>query len=214
MVSNAKGTLTDATIGNAILAAVDAAKKNQELFMTPPKIVASVRRTLGAQTSKADILHVVDVLVERASLARFAGRSLYRPQKQRPTPRADERVRKHRNRCLFPLSKSTTMNDIREAIAARFHVVETKKSVLTFRWRTKLKRSGPTLRLAELDVAELRRLVKPKRAVESATGCAVLSFDDLDEVLDEANSLIEAQATIHDVTKRAFFNVWNGSRVD
>src|SRR5262245_7937909 len=35
-------------------------------------------------------------------------------------------------------------------------------------------------------------------------------FDDLDEVLDEINTLIEVQATLHDSTQGFLFNTWNG----
>lgn len=216
MTSKAKirAPLTDAILADVILKVVDAVKRETKLFARPAKIVTGVRRKLGADATKEEILRVIDALVERQALARFAGRSLYRPKKERPTPRADARVRKHRNRCLFPLSKTTTIDDVRAAVEARFDVTQRAKKTLAFRWRTKLKRTGPTLRLEELDVEELRKLVTPKRAVANATACAVLSFDDLDEVLDEANTLIEAQATIHEVTKRPYFLVWNGNRVE
>jgi hypothetical protein len=38
-----------------------------------------------------------------------------------------------------------------------------------------------------------------------------ITFDDLDEVLDEINTLIEAQLTLQDATKGFLFNTWNNS---
>ncbi len=37
-----------------------------------------------------------------------------------------------------------------------------------------------------------------------------IAFDDLDEVLDEINTLIEVQVTLQEATKGFLFNSWNG----
>jgi len=37
-----------------------------------------------------------------------------------------------------------------------------------------------------------------------------ISFEDLDQVLDETNTLIEVQATLQNDTKGYAFNTWNG----
>ncbi len=36
-----------------------------------------------------------------------------------------------------------------------------------------------------------------------------ITFDDLDEVLDEINTLIEVQATLQDATQGFLYNTWN-----
>jgi hypothetical protein len=73
---------------------------------------------------------------------------------------------------------------------------------------------GPTLHLGACSLDELACVAKAARLVESSTGCAVLSFDDRNAVLDEANTLIEAQRVLLSVTQRPCFLMWNGARVD
>jgi hypothetical protein len=49
---------------------------------------------------------------------------------------------------------------------------------------------------------------------ERVVEVAVLSFDDRNAVLDEANTLIEAQRVVQTITQRPFLLMWNGARVD
>ena len=79
-------------------------------------------------------------------------------------------------------------------------------------------RDGPELRVAFLEGPYVR-----KEAEELSTGtthaaemsrCEVryeILIEDLDGVLDEINTLIDAQATLRDATDGFLFNTWNGS---
>lgn len=49
------------------------------------------------------------------------------------------------------------------------------------------------------------------RALARCDAWLEISFDDLDEVLDESNTLIETQLTLQDATGGFMFNTWNGT---
>jgi hypothetical protein len=202
--------VTDRELEAAIEGVVDRSK-----FLSPARVVTEVRRALPARPTKSDVLRVVDALVERGVLARTRlRRGIYRPRTPQPTPGADERLRRLENRCLFPLGESTLFEQLRTAVTARFEVVENTATLLAFRWRNAIDSTGPTLYLGQCSVEELAHCAKAARILQSSTGCAVLSFDDRGGVLDEANTLIEAQRVILSITQRPCFLMWNGARVD
>jgi hypothetical protein len=203
--------VTDLEIEAAIEAVID-----RLTFVTPARAVLEVRRALPTEPPRAaDVHRVIEVLVERGVLTRTRrGRGIYRSRSPLPAPGADGRLRRLENRCLFPLGTSTPFEQLRTAVTARFEVVEDTGTILAFRWRNATSPAGPTLYLGQCSVEELASSVKATRIVQSSIGCAVLSFDDRNAVLDEANTLIEAQRVIQTITQRPCFLMWNGARVD
>jgi len=141
-------------------------------------------------------------------------RGIYRTRPASPAPGAEEQRRRFENRCLFPLGPSTSFEQLRTAVMARFGAVEDTGTVLAFRWRNPTSSTDPTLYLGQCAVEELAHCPKAARILESSTGCAVLSFDDRNAVLDEMNTLIEAQRLLLAITQRPCFLMWNGARVD
>lgn len=82
---------------------------------------------------------------------------------------------------------------------------------LTVRWG-----DGPTLRIrlstAAVVQQEARELSKRNSDTSAIRDCDVrfeILIDNLDEVLDEINTLIEVQATLQDATNGFLFNTWN-----
>lgn len=204
-------SVTDREIEAAIEGVVD-----RLTFVTPARAVLEVRRALPTEPPRgADVHRVIEVLVERGVLTRSRrGRGIYRSRSPLPAPGPDAGLLRLENRCLFPLGTSTPFEQLRTAVTARFEVVEDTGTVLAFRWRTATSPAGPTLYLGQCSVEELAHSVKAARIIQSSIGCAVLSFDDRNAVLDEANTLIEAQRVIQTITQRPFFLMWNGARVD
>jgi hypothetical protein len=203
--------ITDRAIEVAIEGVVD-----RFTFVTPARAVLEVRRALPTDPPRsADVHRVVEVLVERGVLTRTRrGRGIYRSRSPLPAPGPDGRLLRLENRCLFLLGTSTPFEQLRAAVKARFEVVEDTGTILAFRWRTATSPAGPTLYLGQCSVEELAHSVKAARIIQGSIGCAVLSFDDRNAVLDEANTLIEAQRVIQTITQRPFFLMWNGARVD
>jgi len=202
--------ITDRELEAAIEGVVD-----RLTFLTPARAVIEVRRALPARPTSADVLRVIEALVERGVLSRTRrGRGIHRSRSASPAPGAAERLRRFENRCLFPLGPSTSFEQLRTAVMARFDAVEDSGTVLAFRWRNAASSSGPTLYLGQCAVEELAHCAKAARILPSSTGCAVLSFDDRNAVLDEMNTLIEAQRVLLTVTQRPCFLMWNGARVD
>jgi len=113
-----------------------------------------------------------------------------------------------RTRCYF--LSTQPFEKVSARLRKRFEVFDDLASSIGFRWRHAFG-AGPDFRLEPSDVASLARQAKgpSARAVDGFVAVFVLTFDDLDAVLDEANGLIEAQATIQAVTRGPRFNAWN-----
>jgi hypothetical protein len=165
--------------------------------------------------SKDDVRRLIDRLIDDRRLKRFGHQICQiRVIEEAPDPAAQERVRRFTHRCLFPYSKKTTFEDIRNAVSKRFMVLERTNERLAFRWSPVGDASRPTFYLSECTLDDFAESVRATVIRRTSTGCAALSFDHLEEVLDEANGLIESQCLIQSVTKRPYFLVWNGRRVD
>jgi hypothetical protein len=120
------------------------------------------------------------------------------------------------NLCLFgfrdPSSEFTTVK-LKECLLARNLQVTQEEEMLQVRWG----KSGPTffVKIVRGTIIEtmLRGHVKRRKKLNSwITGCDAaveISFDDLDEVLDEINTLIKVQSTIQQATQGIGFNSWN-----
>lgn len=202
--------ITDRELEAAIEGVVD-----RFTFLTPARAIIEVRRALPTRAASADVLRGIEALVERGVLSRSRkGRGIYRSRSASPAADAEERRRRSENRCLFPLGPSTSFEQLRTAVMARFDAVEDTGAVLAFRWRSATSATGPTLYLGQCALEELAHCAKAARILPSSTGCAVLSFDDRNAVLDEMNTLIEAQRVLLTVTQRPCFLMWNGARVD
>jgi hypothetical protein len=185
-------------------------------FVTPARAVLEVRRALPTQPPPGpDVLRVIEALVARGVLTRSRrGRGIYRSRPPLPAAGVDDRLVRLENRCLFPLGASTPFERLQDAVKARFEIVDDTGTILAFRWPTATGAAGPTLYLGQCSIEELARSVTAARIIRSSTGCAVLSFDDRNAVLDEANTLIEAQRTVLTITQRPCFLMWNGARLD
>lgn len=180
-------------------------------FLSPARVVTEVRRVLPVKPAKADVLRGIDALAGRGVLTRRRhGVHRFRP----PEPGADERRRRFENRCLFPIGEPAAFEQLRTAIKARFEVSSDTGTRLAFCWRSAAGVAGPTLQLGECSLDELASFANAARTIKSSTACAVLSFDDRNAVLDEANTLIEAQRVLLAITQRPCFLMWNGARVD
>jgi hypothetical protein len=129
-------------------------------------------------------------------------------------PGAEDQRRRFENRCLFPFGPPTSFEQLRTAVMARFDTLEDTGTVLAFRWRSAISATDPTLHLGQCAVEELAHCARAARILHSSTGCAVLSFDDRNAVLDEVNTLIEAQRVLLAITRRPCFLMWNGARLD
>lgn len=89
------------------------------------------------------------------------------------------------------------------------YIVARRGDVLHFRWP-----NGPVLRIRAINAVSARdgrvswhlNLPTP---VDRFPRAFEISFDDLEEVLDEINTLIDAQATLEDLTGGACYNTWN-----
>jgi hypothetical protein len=202
--------ITDRELEAAIEGVVD-----RFTFLTPARAVIEVRRALPTPPTRADVLRGIEALVERGVLTRTRRRrGIYRSRSAAPAPGADARLRRLENRCLFPLGASTPFEQLRTAVKARFEPVEDTGTVLAFRWLDPTRSTGPTLYLSQCPVEELAHCAKAARIIQSSIGCAVLAFDDRNAVLDEVNTLIEAQRVLLAITQRPCFLMWNGARLD
>jgi hypothetical protein len=79
-------------------------------------------------------------------------------------------------------------------------------------------RSGPRLRVTyeqqpsvRDEARELGADTEFSPALEAADARFVIGIDDLEEVLDETNTLIETQCALQDLTSGVMFNSWNGA---
>lgn len=141
------------------------------------------------------------------------------PKKQ-PSRKAAEPAKKAptrlaKGRCYFLSSQVESLfDDVGTAIRGRFEVVSEAPGALRFRWRHKLG-CGPEFLLEPCDLATLKRQARVQQMRSLAQdprglkGVLVLSFDDVPAVLDETNSLIEAQALIQAVARGPMFLAWN-----
>lgn len=108
-----------------------------------------------------------------------------------------------------------------KAIKKRFEVFDESAESVAFRWRHTKTEAGPDFRLAPSNLADVKRATvnhqRYRKLREDPRGFdayVVLSFDDLDEVLDEANGLIEAQAVIGRAVKGPMVLAWNRQVVE
>ncbi|MEO8705435.1 MAG: hypothetical protein ABI867_35720 [Kofleriaceae bacterium] len=112
-----------------------------------------------------------------------------------------------RERVLFASAREDAFATARAVIANKFTVVSKTTKSIAFRWH------GPKVTLAESDLATMRRYMYPWQKRElTATGpttCLVLEIDDLEEALDEINTLIEAQSVISAALAGPYFLAWN-----
>ena len=101
----------------------------------------------------------------------------------------------------------------REALVAQGLSVDAQTGALAVRWDE----DGPVLRVAHAQGEQIAREAL-ERAGEGAPAEALLractarfemAIDDLDEALDEMNTLIEVQSTLQDGTGGYLFNAWN-----
>ncbi len=73
--------------------------------------------------------------------------------------------------------------------------------------------NGPTLRVSfasGTDVQQESQEISTKEELSQCDKRFQISFDDLDEVLDEINTLIEVQITLQNATRGFLWNSWNG----
>ncbi len=101
----------------------------------------------------------------------------------------------------------------RDALTAQGLSVDAQPGALAVRWDE----DGPVLRVAYAQGEQVAREAL-QRAGEGAPAEALLractarfeiAIDDLDEALDEMNTLIEVQSTLQDGTGGHLFNTWN-----
>jgi hypothetical protein len=120
------------------------------------------------------------------------------------------------NLCYFGFrdpSHEFTTEKLKEHLLGRNLQVTEDEEILNVRWG----KSGPTLFVkivrGTIIEAMLRGYVRRRKGLNSwITGCdsaVQISFDSLDEVLDEINTLIEVQETVQQVTQGIGFNSWN-----
>lgn len=120
-----------------------------------------------------------------------------------------------RGRCYFLSSVTNGLFDtVAAALRNRFEVFNDTPSAVAFRWKQRLG-NGPDFRLEPSDFAALKRQTgaieygNMRRDPRDFKSVVVLTFDDVDEVLDETNGLIEAQQVIQSIARGSTFNAWN-----
>lgn len=114
---------------------------------------------------------------------------------------------------FFPAEAGFDLAWAREALTAQGLSVDAQPGALAVRWEE----DGPVLRVAYAQGEQIAREAL-ERAGEGAPAEARLractarfeiAIDDLDEALDETNTLIEVQSTLQDGTGGYLFNAWN-----
>lgn len=127
------------------------------------------------------------------------------------------RVDKHQ--CFFPSKlDGDLVTTVQRALAKDF-VVTADAGTLTFHKHYKLvKANSPSFHLRAFSLADIplttgmrgpRATTWKRELVADYRSCVALSFDDFDEVIDEINGLMFAQAAICQVTKAPVIIGWN-----
>lgn len=182
-------------------------------------LVDEVRRALARkkrpEATRDDVRRAVESLIAKQKL-KVVGRKLFAITTSEEDEDDDFRPRSKvdapdvGSRCIFPLPNGKKdFAAVTKAIDSNFEVVKKRKEAWDFLSRYTPTAASPlfTLTLGAGDDLD-------DSVTTSASAYAVLSFADLDAVLDEANGLIEAQTVIQRVTKLPYFLSWNGKRVD
>lgn len=113
---------------------------------------------------------------------------------------------------LLYFEGATTIDDAERALRATKMSITREGDELTVRWK-----GGPAFYLGVSDephvVLEAAEVAEGHELPELAK-CArrfEVAFDDLDEVLDETNTLFELGATLQDRTRGYLVYAWNGN---
>jgi hypothetical protein len=114
---------------------------------------------------------------------------------------------------LYTASSGLTLDRAGAVLRESGFVVEARPPGLRARWR-----KGPELRLAIVDPAAAVRSVRGAcdddavfRALEAVDTVIEVTFDDLHEALDEANTLIESQMQLQAASGGVLCLCWNGA---
>ena len=166
-------------------------------------IAKAVKKGLVVKVNDRYELGIGEARKAKAAKTRAAKKRALRP----PMP--------PRERCYFPAVSADAFDTAAKAIKKRFEVIDEKAGSVAFRWRHTRMHAGPEFRLMRVERDEVRRVMRAsqRRKVNQHTPPFVtylaLAFKNLDEVLDEANGLIEAQHVIGKATRGPMFLSWN-----
>lgn len=111
-----------------------------------------------------------------------------------------------------PQAGAHSLDSAREALVGRGLSVRATPRGLEASWAE----DGPLLRVAFArgnhvaeEVAEIAEGSEFEAAMRACSARFEIAIDDLDEALDEMNTLIEVQATLQQATAGFLFNSWN-----
>jgi hypothetical protein len=109
-------------------------------------------------------------------------------------------------------SSGVNLHDAARWLAEQGLDVTTGADALTVRWD-----DGPALRVhlsnaahVAVEAAEIAEGTEHVAGLAACNARFEIGIDDLDEVLDEMNTLIEVQSALQDATNGYLFNAWNG----
>lgn len=135
-----------------------------------------------------------------------------------PAPPKPKRVAKEplpAGRCFFPIVDRDVLAKVRARIEKRFEVTQKTETAIFFRSRLHLEPPDRIFRVHLGERKEAIRRMKPhdQRAMDAHvpkfTAFLVLLFDNVHEIVNESDTLIDAQLTVASVTKGPMFNAWN-----
>ena len=181
------------------------------------------RRDMNIEPSERVVKSVLAKALKKRLVVQVKGRyelgaSELRNAKAAKTRAAKQQAKRTpppRERCYFPATQPDGFERAAKAVKKRFEVFAEKPTSVSFRWRHTRTNAGPDFRLERTERADVLRVMRAwqKHKIRTHTPPFVaflaLVFDDLDEVLDEANGLIEAQHVIANATGGPMFNAWN-----
>jgi hypothetical protein len=118
-----------------------------------------------------------------------------------------------KNRCLvFFDNDHFTLDDATQVLRDRKLSVSPRGGALDVQWE-----HGPVLhvrlvrdRTVREEAARLGAQTKYAERLAKCGSCLEITFADLDEVLDEINTLIEVQSALETATGGIYYNCWNG----
>lgn len=190
------------TLEEAILATL-AAKKKVRAFMLPTLVRLGMMKRKLPEPSERSVRLALGKLVKAGKVDDTDGTlTLHGAPAKKAAPRKKP-TPVPRNRVYFFSPHADGLERAQAAMKKRFTVKGD-----SFRWN-----KGPEFRLEEVKRADAVKRTRPWQRrwlakVETAS-VLCLSFDDLDGVLDEANTLIEAQVLISKVADAPRFLAWN-----
>lgn len=159
------------------------------------------------EPKEAAVKTALKVALGSGAVVRLPNRRLElgkQPAKKQPAKKKPKTTPAPQGRVFFMATTADAFEKAKKAVAKRFDAVAPN----AFRWH-----DGPELRLESSTRAEVIRSMRAWQrrwvARQEFETFFCLAFDDVDAVLDEINTLIEAQTLLSKATKSPRFLAWN-----